>query len=398
MDEVEALYQWLATEPSQEADRILAAALEHAEPPYSDRMVATLLQRRSALAWTGLIANYDRLDAPTRQTLGSEPEWVRAGVSASIRGGTHRMRQNGLTALLDYPNLSLSYLAADALRDTGPPTRALAGRVLRRDADRVCTERESEEERADTPPRPVVAERAALVAALREALRTYKFHEQAEVIEACLWFARDLGPTLWGVVSARRSPVARVVAQNLAAWDGPRLAGFLMLALSRPDWRAAARALLSRWSTRAHLLALLRNSDLLGDARVRQQLMLMRRPTWLGAVDRGLADLPAGMRARMPQWISCLGFTDDERVRWLKRWVTAPWPDLHFAAVRALASIGTPQAVAILGAVAARPGPMQYFAQCVVAGRRLRRSSKSRVFPEQLTALGPDQHHTPWLR
>ena len=372
MDEVEALYQWLAADPSGEADRILAAGLEHAEPAYAARMVATLLQRRSATAWIGLVANYGRLDVAARQALATQPEWVRTGIVAAMRQSGTRQRLNALTALADNPCAALSFVVADALRHSNPELRSLAGLVLRRDAEQACAEREAEDESGSASSRPVAGDRAELLAALREAVRTFKFHEQVQIVEAGLWFARDLGESLWGQLGARHSPVARVVERHLEAWDHPRLAGFLLLALAQPAWQEAARVLLARWATRAHLVALLRHSDLLTDARLRRQLRLLKRPAWIGAAGPDLADLPANVRARVPLWVCSLGFSDDERARWLKSWVASSCVDLHCAAVRALATLSVPLAARVLAAVAARPGPMQYFAQCYVSGNRAR--------------------------
>jgi hypothetical protein len=370
MDEVEALYQWLAADPSSEADRILAAGLEHAEPAYARRMVTTLLQRRNPTAWVGLVANYDRLDPAARQELAARSEWTRAGIIAAMRRNGRRERLNGLTALADHPCLALCYVVADALRDSDAAIRSLAGLVLRRDAEQACVDREAEELADGAPSRPAVGERAELVAALREAVRTFKFHEQAKIVEAGLWFARDLGDSLWGGLSAGRSPVARVVARHLESWDHPRLAGFLLLALVQPGWREAAQAILSRWRTTGHFVALLRHSDLLADARLQRQLRLLKRPEWIGAAGPDLLGLPPNVRARVPLWLCCLGFSDEERARWLKRWVASSCADLHCAAVRALATLRVPQAACVLAGVAARPGPMQYFAQCYVSGRR----------------------------
>jgi hypothetical protein len=370
MNEVDALYQWLAEDRSSEADRILAAALEHAEPAYARRMVATLLQRRTVTAWAGLVANYSRLDAEARQQLVSEPEWLRTGITSALRRNVAQERLNALTALLEHPCMGLSYLVAEGLRAPNAQVRDLAAGVLRRDAEQACAEREDQEKNDRPPSRQAVTERGELVAALREAIRTFKYHEQVHVLEACLWFARDLGGGLWGDLSSVRSQVAHVVTRNLSSWNHPRLAGFLLLALVRPAWRQTALAILGTWTTRTHLIAILRNSDLLADPSFRRELRLLRRPAWFGAAGVSLADLPEAVRARMPQWVCYLGFNNEERVRWLKQWVASSWPDLHCAAVRALATLDTLEATRVLATVAALPGPMEYFARCYVAGKR----------------------------
>lgn len=341
MSELDALYEWLAADPRPEADATLAAALERSEPAYASRIIATLLGRATEAAWIGLVCHYDRLDHATRQQLRTRPPLLRTGIAGALQSRAPRARLNALTLLTEQPAPPLLFMVADALRDPVAEVRAAAARVLCLAAERVLGHAEGTQ-RADVPSPQAAADRTALVSALREALRTFDLHAQMDVLRVCLWLARDIGPALWTFLAPTNNRWNPVIARRLETWNGPRLAGFLLLALARPGWRQTALELLRTWRTRADLLALLQHTDLLADAVVRQSLRLIERPAWLLAAGPDLVELPPHARVKVPQWIGQLGFTPEERVRWLRRWQQSSLPDVRRAAEQALAGLASP--------------------------------------------------------
>lgn len=337
MSKVDKIYEWLAGDESPETSAILAAALTHAEPAYVPRIAGILLGRRHDVAWAALVAKHDRLPVAMQRALNSQPELLRAGIGSALRSRTPRGRQSALARLANRPDPRLAYDVAEALRDPDPQIRAQASIVLRGMAESVLDPPRGIGDPLDAAGAP--AERAALLAGLRETLRTFPVHQRVDALETCLWFAKELGDILWDNLTGSRSRTGPAVALHLASWNHPRLAGFLLLALAQPPWRKPARALLSTWSTRADLLALLEHTDLLANPLIRRRLRLLRRPVWLGAAGPQLANLPRDLQVKVPQWVCCLGFSPVERVRWLKRWQYSPLPELQQAATNALATL-----------------------------------------------------------
>lgn len=364
MSTIDALYRWLSGDVSPDSNRVLSAALEHAEPIYAERIANILLDRRHETAWAGLVANYDRLNPDLRRRLAAKPEQARAGVSLAARSTSVRSRENALAVLGEQRYPRLAYLAADALRDVEPLLRTAGASALRRIGEHILEH--------ETPPGDAEqsAARSGFVRALADALRLFERHGRIEVLETGLWFAKELGEHLWEVLSDHHSRCGHVALQHLRDWNNPRLAGFLLLALPRPGWRRHAMDLLNSWREPAQLVGILRNSDLLRDARVRGQLSQLQRPAWFTLADNVMHDLPADARSMLPYWVCSLGFTDAERVRHLERWQTSTLPELHRSAVYALASLNQAEAVRILARVASRPCPMQQFARWYVAGRQ----------------------------
>lgn len=371
MSRIEVLYRWLASDTSAEADRTLAAALAHAEPPYDERIAKLLFSRRRESAWTGLIANYDRLSPERRRRLHEPSVLVRSGIAGAIKAADSRSRLNALTLLAQSPCPQLSYLAADVLRDSSPDVRVAAAVALRCHAEQVLTETDRLRSEGGEGLAELGAARAELVRALGEALRTFEVHGRAEVLEVCLWFAKELGSTLWDQLGNKKSSCWRVLERYLPSWNSPRLAGFLLLGLARPAWRATAMKLLDSWDGRAELVALMRNSDLLEDPEVCRALVHIKHPRWFTVSGSKLAGLPRDVRGQLPYWVCHLGFSDAERLHCLGTWQDSSVPELHRSAVFALAWLDTPEAVELLKHVASRPCAMNQFARWYLLGRRL---------------------------
>jgi hypothetical protein len=370
MKQVEPLYNWLATLEDAEADHILAAGLEHADASFVARIITTLLGRKTELAWKGLASNYDRLDDAARaQLLASDEALLRAGVAAALKSETPRHRQNALALLTEHQQPQLAHLASDALRDVLPAIRETAAQIIRASAERILAPSAAAD--GGTPGAPLAPEvRTIVIEALRAGLHSFDVHFRLEILEASLWFAKDLRETLWNVLGTRRSHAAYAVTEQLPAWDHPRLASFVLIALGWPSWRWSAQEVLDRWSTREQLLAILRNSDLLADPQVRDSLHVLRSPAWLAAAGSDLAELTPEDRALVPQWLCHLGYSDEDRVRVLARWRLSRYPEVQRAAIYALAKLENREALRILADVAVRPGPMMQFARWVLAGRR----------------------------
>ena len=386
MARVELLYKWLAREADAPTDEILAAALANAEPEYVARIAALLLDRRREAAWAGLVANYHRLAPEQQQRMQKRPELTRAGIAAAIKSPLPMARQNALALLGDQPCAQLAYLAAEALRDPSVHVREGAAWALRRAAEFALTAN--------------AVQRGEVAAALRQALRTFDLHGRLDVLEGCLWLARDLGEGLWEMLSDPHARCGRVVAQHLGEWDNPRLAGFLLLALARPAWRPPAQAVLDSWSRPAELVALVDNSDLLADPAVQHGLRHLRRPAWFLAADAALEALPAEVRGRLPYWVRYLGFSYEERRRYLERCLARPWPEMQRGAEHVLAAAGDAEADQILVPLARSRGSAGRFARWYLAGRRVlaRLGWTQRGEPPTARSAGSPQEVAGWKR
>jgi hypothetical protein len=357
MQRVELLYRWLARDKRPESHAAVGEALRHAEVLYVDRLASILVDKRSPRACAGLIAHYERLSPGLRKDLENRPKELQAGLAEAMKSSDETTRQNALALLRDQKSPQLSYLAADALRDGSRAVQEAAAETLEGITEHALTLDDHEA-------------RKQVSQSLRDALRSFERHEQQRVLKACLWFARDLDDGLWQTLDDSKQAAAHVVAKQLEAWDDPRLAGFLLVALQHAAWRRPALQILQRWNLREHLVALLKHSDLLDLEVIRHELQHVERPAWFYAGDPRLGDLPESLRGHMARWALHVGLSEAERIKCLERWQRSPYPDVHRAAVHALAALGGPQAARVMAQIAERNCPMRQFAQWYITGRR----------------------------
>lgn len=383
------LYEWLAVEPSSDADLILSAGLERAEPGYAERIERTLLGRGSTLALAGLIRRWSALHEATRQALRERPEQMNQGIAAALRSGPADARLNALLAFEDALPARLAYLLPAAMRDAAPRVRSTAGEVLYKTASAFLQRSGLPSEAAAVALSTYAAERRSLVQAVREAVRTFDLHRRVEALEVGTWFSRELDGALWEQLDNPRSRARSVVAELLPSWNRPWMAGFLLEALTRSEWRIVALRRLSQWGHRDELLALLRESDLLDNPEVARRLAAIRDPVWFDHVEARLAELPGELRRHVPRWIRWLGLADEVKLKALLACFQTGEEPVQRAALYALAALDRPETADFFRRVAASSSPLATFGAWLVAGIAARNVRGDAARSGTASAAGP---------
>lgn len=343
MKPVDVLYSWLASARSSQADDALSEALVRAEPEYAGRIVETLLRRRNAAAWGGLIACWEELSEETRALLRREPALMQEGIVLALkRGGNGRI--SALAAYDDTLFPRIAYLLPELLRSSEAPIAERAASVLRRVVQRIL----------DHPPpagagedarRKHATERRAIVQAVSEAYRTFDLHHRVEAVEVALWLAEDLGAAFWQPLSQPRCRVGIVLIEHLDEWNTPRIAPFLLQALRQRNWQRDVALRLACWSSPAEVTALLLRSDLLDDPQFRAALVRVKSPRWFSRLGPPFAEIPPELRRHIPRWVMNAGFTEDEKIAFFLRGAELADPELRFGMRWSLARFNRPQVV-----------------------------------------------------
>jgi HEAT repeat protein len=360
---VDRLYDWLLQGPSPGCDRILTAGLAQAEPAWAERMMQVLLLRGRDASWAGLIGHYDRLTPEIRELLRHPDEHVQAGIAMALKSPAREARVNALRALGQQPGGRMAYLLPLALRDPSGTVRGMAAEIFHKVADSFLDQPVPAFNAAAELRRTYAEQRRQLAMALEEALRTFDLHNRIEILEASLWFSSELNQALWRKLTSLRSHAGLVVREQIAGWDHPRLAHFLLSALKRPAWRRIAAQVLRGWKTVPQVTALLSQDTMLEQPLVRRYVGSVRRPQWFTQTDDALTELEPHLRRHAPQWVCAAGYTERERLLLLARWLRAPDLDLRSAVVHALAKIDTPEARALLRRVGRNNSPLASFAR-----------------------------------
>lgn len=357
---VDRLYDWISLGPTPDCDQILAAALTHAEPAWSERIIRVLLGRGHSASWAALIGRYSALAPDIRDQLHERPDRMQTGIALALKSFSPDVRVNALHALDAHPSPRMAYVLPHAIRDPTPRVRNLASQVLRRLVDDFLEQPSPAARTDDTLPSARETSRHQLALAIQEALGAFDLHRRPEVLEVALWFARDLGNALWKQLCARRSRAGAVAGENLLAWNSPRLAHFLVCALGRPEWRDRAARRLRNWKTAEQVSALLHESALLDDAEIRDHLNAVQNPKWFTECE---GELEPELRTLAPRWVCHAGYRDTDRTDLLTRWLDGDDPRVHEAVVYALAEADTPSARALLKRVGASDSAHAAFAR-----------------------------------
>ncbi len=338
---VNQLYDWLKHLPSPAAEQILSAAMEHAEPEYAALLSAQLLARKTETAWAGLLVHYPQLPPATRNKLAADAGLLRNGLSLAMHAPSPKARGNALVALGAHMCPELAFLLPDALRDSTEDVRREAARTLRQMAELVLDARPAPA--ADPAERRAYeARRAEVARAAREAARTYDLHYRLEAIEVALWFAAELGDVLWEWLANPRSSASFIIRANLAAWNSPRLARFLLQGIAQASWRHSVVPILQSWHTPEEIAEVLRHTDILADNEIARRLVAVRDPCWFDGLGPHLEALPAELRPWAVRWLLLLGYSATDKLDFLRTWCRSSCEPLRQAAARGLEAVVLP--------------------------------------------------------
>lgn len=370
MAAIDQLYDWLSNQPPPHADRILAAALPHAEPAYADRMIACLRRRENESAWAALIANQDRLKPAILAELQQRKDLYFAGIARAARWSSPRFRLNAHHCLAQSPRTKLAYLIPDVLRDSSPAVREAGALAFRRLAAHFLDQTVAPREDFDWRSGPE-GESKQFLEVVAYALRRFDRHLQVPAFEASLWFARYFDRELWDILDAPRAHAGYVVREHLPSWDSPRLTGFLLLCLRQTLWRRAAAHVLGKFSTIPQLRALLQHTDLLDDPETARLVSLIKNPAWVKTATGNPDAFSPVERALLMRWFACAGVDIDIRVNLLSAELERPPSPARSAALFALGRLDSPSTTRVLARIGgAGTDATAHFASWVVLGRK----------------------------
>ena len=367
MRRIDGFYEELAESPSADADYILGAALEHAEPGWFERIEGLLAKRDNDLARGALLGCNARLTPAVRKAILKDPDQFTAALAHTVKLPSAVMRESGLLLLAEHCKLSLTYLLPAALRDSVARNRAAAARALETVARAV---REKDDQVAQLDAATLEAHNASrmrLVMTIREALGIFERYPQLEILRVACWYSPDLSRPLWHLLENHNGKAGATLFRKLPEWNDPFLAEFLLRSLGRPRWRSDAAKCLQEWSDPEAVASLLALSEVLEDSGIRDGLAHVRFPVWFRCLDERLSQLPAVLRPLAPAWVLATGIRGDQKQSLLESWRALGDAELRQAASDALEIFSTSGAAARRdstsalrkAAAATPPTPMQ---------------------------------------
>lgn len=326
MTQTHAIHSLVARVADVSVDHALAAALPSADPHDQAALAQLIIRRGHPEGLLALVSHYDALDPATRH-------WVLAHVADLYRPLREAARlddpdivANALAIIRDTREMKLAYLVAERLRHGDARLRGLAAEALR-DLARAAT---SGVARRDAP---------YLHAAIDEAVRLYRHHEQAAVADALLMVIMRPVPESRRQLDDRHNPIVAVLKERLAnAAHAEDRAGLLPL-LGTSLLAASALAGLARCGQRGSLADLLEHGHVLLLPRVRQALRGVTEPLALWPAPDVLLSWPHARTRHLAAWAVALPSEVEGQLQQLTTLGKAPDAMARLAALRHLLAL-----------------------------------------------------------
>lgn len=357
-----AILDILADLEGDAADEALVAALSVVAPARQIEIVRLLLARKQTVGLTGLPSLLHKLDPQARLTLIEQSDCLFGALRTSARSSNAQTRQNTLEIISESGDARLAYLAAHAIHDGSPRIRAQAAATLfhlaqehLHDAKQASHEiREASLANATAGRttakifRSIAESREFIVAALDESLEHYESHHRPEIVEAAMFYATDLEPSLLKQSTIKRGKLSHAIEEILSQRLRPEHAQFVYIALSFQELRRKIVTILSRCHDSAFFYELIRLQWLGRDPHVRRHLAAIRRLSWLVDGYEATFNLPVDVAIAMPAWLLPLGLPVGEKISLLLNLLMLDDARVHRAAAWALTKIELPEATTAL--------------------------------------------------
>lgn len=244
------------------------------------------LNHRQALA--AVVGRFLDYDASLQALLVNRRGRLFSGAPGAVGSGGFEQRRSAIEFIVASASYRLAYLLADALKIRCPTTRELAADGLRRLAAAWLDQRVASSQAA----RDVAQEAEDITEALRKAAAAWELHYRPKALEAVLWFADRLAPTLEARLRDPRSRFLRAVLDLISGTRDPRMAPFLLQGLTIPTVRPAASRAIARAHEPAMIEAVVRASWRQGDPQVERACRWIRESPWLHGGSSELLRLP----------------------------------------------------------------------------------------------------------
>ena len=224
----------LAASPNLAAERAVEAALLEGTPAEQAELADVLLERNRRAGWVTLIRAFHRLDAAIQNKVLARPRDLFGPLAETIQDSEGPARENVITIVQRCTDVRLVYLLAEAMMDSRPEVRELAGNSL------LETVRRHWRGQGATPDDPTSVEAGALADAesahqlsdaIDVALRNYKMHRQQTVVLAALIHERQQTSELWELFEDPYDDRTRAATIILRAPGEAPLARAIFLAL-----------------------------------------------------------------------------------------------------------------------------------------------------------------------
>lgn len=334
------------------ADAALAECLPHFAGATQEAALRILIDRGHTPTLASLIQGFRDADENLKTAIVRNAVGLATGIRSAITSSSAADRAVAIEVISRADAPQLAHMLADSLRGGCPRTRMLAGQALRSLTASFLARLQCHE----TDPLSVPGRSAAddLSDALQRAVLSWDAHMSVEALEAALWYAERLEPTLRRKLEDTRSTLLAAVKKEIQAPSDVRVIGFFMVALGIPLLRDTAASSIAQLENPEHKRELIRHASLLEDAEVMRGWRSIRDWQWLFGAAELLARLTGSEAANGVRMITAAGGPHDRKIELYRELLNNGHDDVRRAVLAALAADRSEAARILMRLVAGR--------------------------------------------
>lgn len=327
-----SIFDLLRIHPDPAADAALIVGMGHADVTTRQAIVETLLTRGTREALHGLVQSFHLLDEPLRQAVLVEWEQLYGMLREASLSRSRQTRINVLEIIRRACIYRASYLTESALRHSAPEVRKAAADTLCFLADELIRTAPvppcsgdlagmSPEELRDrmTALENYTEDRRQLISTIETAVAAFDVHHQAQVVEAATWFADELSPAFWTLLTMPGSRITKVVIASLNKAMGPRHVPFAMTALGFAELRSHVLKVLTEGADPLFIEEWVRQSWRLVQPKLARPMASLKHLACLDKDTRELLELPPASQRHLARWISATGLGNRQKIDLLRQ-------------------------------------------------------------------------------
>jgi len=209
------------------------------------------------------VSSCESYPSPLRDTIHGRFDALSPGLRALLQSGEFENRAAAIAAIVSAQDYKSAYLLAEAMSSTCARTRQRAADAIRNLTEELLAWRE----------RGILSDQCAdfsncaerLGSVLQSVIKTWEAHLHTGALEAALWMMESVENVLFEKLDHLPNRIGHALETILSGPTDPRMAGFVLRALSHPHLKAAAMKAVARAHDARFLHALAGESWVLAD-------------------------------------------------------------------------------------------------------------------------------------
>jgi|CXWL01.1.fsa_nt_gi HEAT repeat protein len=262
------VFSLLGVEKDLAVDDALREALPHLGEEAREAALKLICDRGRPATLAALLVSCGSFDPALQKAMYRRFGDFHPGLRTAIESEKFEDRAAAISVVVAVKDYKSAHSLADALRSHCARTRELAADAIRQLAEAHIARRERGISPADAADFDQCAQRLGEV--LQTTVKNWESHLHVPVLEAALWMIDSVEEVLAEKLSHVPNRIGHAVQSILNRAGDPRLAAFVVRAISHAELRAAAAKTISQASDATFIAALASEMWLLADTRIEQ--------------------------------------------------------------------------------------------------------------------------------